>query len=108
MATIAAFAPDVIALADADDADAKIIVSYAARSLARSVRVGAARLERPAGVLLRPAACSRPARCCSPRCARSSSATACELRPPLGDPLDGAARLLERPARFASLIEEVR
>jgi hypothetical protein len=30
-----------------------------------------------------------------------------EVRAPLGDALDGAARLLERPARFADMIEEV-
>jgi glucosamine kinase len=106
VATIAAFAPDVVALADAGDGDSKTIVRYAAGMLARSA-FGALRDTRAprvcswsGGVFAAGEALLAPLR-------KALREKKIELRPPLGGPLDGAARLLERPARFASLIEEV-
>ncbi|MBE2316122.1 ATPase [Solirubrobacter sp. CPCC 204708] len=99
--TVAAFTRDVIDLARGGDADATAILAAAGEELARTV---SAALDR--------------APSCPQRVSWSGGVFAAgdlvldslrarldaELVPPLGDGLDGAARLLDRPRRFRALI----
>jgi N-acetylglucosamine kinase-like BadF-type ATPase len=125
VAVVADFARDVADAARAGDEPAAAIWSDAAHELAATALAAAAALAGPA-----PADVARPARKRAPARSRKRTAAAPvisyagglfaagelllaplrtglpDLRAPLGDPLDGAARLLERPPRFKDLIFE--
>ena len=104
VAAIASFTPQIAALANAGDTEARSLLAAAGRHLASTVRAA-----QPKGV--RPSLCSwaggvfavgelilGPFR---------AELGGVEVRAPLGDALEGARRLLERPRLFESLIEEV-
>ena len=103
VATVAAFTRDVADLARGGDEDAAAIFAAAGAELARTVTAAIDRTSPPVDVvswsggvfaagelILAPLRAHLPA--------------GVELRAPLGDGLDGAARLLERPTLFRDLI----
>ena len=101
MAAIAAFARDVADAARAGDPLAATIWSDAARELAATARAAAGALPGPAALAYSGGLFAAGELLLAPLRAELP-----DLRPPLGVPLDGAARLLERPALFRDLIFE--